>query len=74
MIRRPQRYPSDMKDKEWKIVQPLLPPAATNQQNKLRQILDAIFYIDKTGCQWRRRLFQAVEKVVNCALPFDVFV
>lgn len=51
--RRPQRYPSDMKDKEWKIMQPLLPPAAVNQQNKLRQIIDAIFYIDKTGCQWR---------------------
>lgn len=51
--RRPQRYPSDMKDKEWKIMQPLLPPAAANQQNKLRQILDAIFYVDKTGCQWR---------------------
>ncbi len=53
IIRRPQRYPSDMKDKEWEIIQPLLPPIAANQQNKLRKILDAIFYIDRTGCQWR---------------------
>ncbi len=53
IIRCPPRYPSDMKDKEWEIVQPLLPPATANQQNKLRKILDAIFYLDKTGYQWR---------------------
>ncbi|MEN8173532.1 MAG: IS5 family transposase [Chloroflexota bacterium] len=53
MIRRPRRYPSDMKDKEWKVIKPLLPPEANNQQNNLRQIVDAIFYVNKTGCQWR---------------------
>jgi len=53
MIRRPRRYPSDMSNKEWKIIKPLLPPEADNQQNNLRQIADAMFYIDKTGCQWR---------------------
>ena len=53
MIRRPRRYPSDMSRKEWKIIKPLLPPEADNQQNCLRQIVDAMFYLDKTGCQWR---------------------
>jgi len=53
MIRRPRRYPSDMSNKEWKIIKPLLPPEADNQQNSLRQIVDAMFYLDKTGCQWR---------------------
>jgi putative transposase len=42
-----------MSNKEWKIIKPLLPPEADNQQNSLRQIVDAMFYIDKTGCQWR---------------------
>ena len=53
MKRRPRRYPSDMKDKEWEIIKPLLPPKADNQQNSLRQIVNAIFYVNKTGCQWR---------------------
>ena len=53
MLHRPQRYPSDMKDKEWKIIQPLLPSVAANQQNSLRQIANAIFYVNKTGCHWR---------------------
>ena len=53
MVRRPRRYPSDMSDKEWKVIKPLLPPKANNQQNSLRQIVDAAFYVDKTGGQWR---------------------
>lgn len=53
MIRRPRRYPSDMSTKEWKIIKPLLPPKAANQQNSLRQIVDASLYVNKTGCQWR---------------------
>ena len=53
MIRCPRRYPSDTKDKEWRFIKPLLPPAAANQQHSLRQIVDAIFYVNKTGCQWR---------------------
>jgi putative transposase len=42
-----------MSDKEWKIIKPLLPPEADNQQNSLRQIVDGIFYVNKTGGQWR---------------------
>ena len=53
MKRRPRRYPSDMSDKEWKIIKPLLPPNAASQQNNLRKIVDASFYVNKTGCQWR---------------------
>ncbi len=53
MIRRPRRYPSDMSNKEWKVIKSLLPPEADNQQNSLRQVVDAIFYVNKTGGQWR---------------------
>ena len=53
MKRRPRRYPSDMSTKEWKVIKPLLPPEAANQQNSLRQIVDASFYVNRTGCQWR---------------------
>ncbi len=53
MVRRPRRYPSDMSNKEWQVIKPLLPPEANNQQNSLRQIVDAAFYVNKTGGQWR---------------------
>lgn len=53
MIRRAKRYPSDMSNKEWKQIKPLLPPKADNQQNNLRRVVDAMVYVDKTGCQWR---------------------
>ncbi len=53
MNRRPRKYPSDMSNKEWRIIKPLLPPEGDNQKNDLRQVTDAICYVDVTGCQWR---------------------
>ena len=51
--RRPRRYPSDLTKKERKVIEPLLPPTHGNQALSLLTILDAIFYLVKTGCQWR---------------------
>jgi putative transposase len=52
------RYPSDLSDEEWEILQPIfekLEPYKTGRPRKadLREILNAIFYLNKTGCQWR---------------------
>lgn len=48
-------YPSDLSDAEWSQLAPLLPPAATGrpQTRDLREIVDGIFYVLRTGCQWR---------------------
>ncbi len=49
-------YPSDATDDQWALVEPLLPPAPTGgrpRKTSLRDVLDAIFYITRTGCQWR---------------------
>ena len=49
-------YASDMTDAEWNLVEPLLPARArTGRPPKidLRVVLNAIFYILATGCQWR---------------------
>ena len=51
-------YPSDLTEEEWALIRPLLPKRRKNQagaQPRLsrRAILDAIFYILRTGCQWR---------------------
>ena len=54
----PTRYPSDLSDEEWEILQPILEelePYKTGRRRKSdrREILNAIFYLNKTGCQWR---------------------
>jgi putative transposase len=53
-----ERYPSDLTDEEWQILEPLLKkidPYKTGRPRKhdLREILNAIFYLNKTGCPWR---------------------
>jgi putative transposase len=49
-------YPSDLSDAEWDRVQRYLPPLSTRgrpRTHTLRRILDAIFYIVRSGCAWR---------------------
>ena len=57
-IESPVRYPSDLSDEEWEILQPIfdeLDPYTTGRPRTtdLREILNAIFYLNKTGCPWR---------------------
>ncbi len=49
-------YRSDLSDAEWACVQRYLPPISKRGRPRthlLRRILDAIFYIMRTGCAWR---------------------
>jgi len=51
-----QLYPSDLTDKQWAILAPLIPTAKTGGRPRrvnLRQVLNAIFYILCGGCAWR---------------------
>ena len=51
-----ETYPSDLTDAQWSQIAPLLPePAKTGRKRSVdpRAVLNALFYIDKTGCQWR---------------------
>jgi putative transposase len=50
-----QSYPSDLTDTEWAIVAPLVPEAKTNGRQATiarRSLLNAMFYVTKTGCGW----------------------
>ena len=50
------RYPSDMTDGEWAIIKPLIPPARRGGRRRsvdTREVLNAIFYVLWTGCQWQ---------------------
>jgi putative transposase len=49
-------YPSDLTDKEGQSLESLLPrPKKPGRPRKysLREILNAVFYVIRTGCQWR---------------------
>ena len=50
------RYPSDMTDPEWALAAPLIRPAKRGGRPRtvdVREVLNAIFYILWTGCQWK---------------------
>jgi transposase len=50
------RYASDTADAEWAVIKPHLPPPAQcgrTRATDLREVVNAIFYIAQTGCQWR---------------------
>lgn len=46
--------PSDLTDKEWVMLKPLLPPKATTGRPRAddRQTLNGILYVLHTGCRW----------------------
>lgn len=45
-------YPTDLTDSEWEIITSILPDNR-RRKHSLRQLWNAIFYVVKTGCQWR---------------------
>lgn len=50
------RYPSDLTDKEWHLLKPLLPrPAETGRPRQwpMREIINALFYVLRGGTPWR---------------------
>lgn len=56
-IANPKRkpYPSDLSDVEWEVLKPLVPaPKGFGHpvEVEFREILNAIFYVQRTGCQW----------------------
>ncbi len=50
------RYASDTTNEEWGVIESHLPAAAScgrTRETDLRDVVDAIFYIAQSGCQWR---------------------
>jgi transposase len=50
------RYPNDLSDSEWALIEPAIPPAKRGGRRRevnVREVLNAIFYVLSTGCQWQ---------------------
>lgn len=48
-------YDTDLTDEQWHLIEPLLPPRKRlgRPPTPLRPLLNAIFYLVKSGCSWR---------------------
>ncbi|MBW8767132.1 MAG: IS5 family transposase, partial [Geodermatophilales bacterium] len=56
-------YPSDLTDAQWALIEPLVPVLSSRGRGTRggrppkyprRRIVDAILYVDRTGCSWRQ--------------------
>jgi transposase len=50
------RYPSDLTDEEWALVEPLIAPGKRGGGKRtviMREVMNGIMYVLSTGCQWR---------------------
>ena len=49
-------YPSDLTDEQWTLIEPLIPPAEPGGRHRtvpMRQVINGILYLSRTGCSWR---------------------
>ncbi|BFU44603.1 IS5 family transposase [Krasilnikovia sp. MM14-A1004] len=56
-VERERRYPSDLTDAQWEIVEPMLPLIKSPgriPKHPRRAIVDAILYVVRSGCSWRQ--------------------
>jgi transposase len=50
------RYPSDLTDGQWALVEPHIPAAKWGGRTRsvdMREVVNGILYLNRTGCQWR---------------------
>jgi transposase len=54
-----RQYPSDVTERQWRILKKLIPKRKPTGRPPLdrRVVLNAILYVDRTGCQWRQLPF-----------------
>jgi putative transposase len=52
---RTHHYPRDVANEQWALIEPLISvyPGGRPRKTDIREVLDAILYILRTGCQWR---------------------
>jgi putative transposase len=51
-----QRYPSDLSDAEWQLIQGMIPPevgGGRHRDTDMRAVVEGILYLVRSGCAWR---------------------
>lgn len=56
MASSPRPYPSDLTDEQWALIEPMVPvkPGGRPAKHARRRIVEAILYVNRTGCAWRQ--------------------
>ena len=55
MARKP--YPSDVTEGQWRLIEPSIPPpdpGGRPRSTDMREVVNAILYVNRTGCSWRQ--------------------
>ena len=53
-----KKYPSDVTDDQWALLEPMIPPPKQSKRGgrprkvDMREVLNTIFYLNRSGCQW----------------------
>jgi putative transposase len=50
-----KRYPSDLTDAQWELIEGLIPPPLSGgrpRETDMREVVNAILYLTRSGCQW----------------------
>src|SRR4029434_9254377 len=53
-----KKYPSDLTDEQWAILEPMIPPAKQSNRGvrprtvDMREVLNTLFSLNRSGCQW----------------------
>jgi transposase len=48
------RYPSDLTDEEWALIEPMIPPGKRGggkRRVNIREVINGLVYVLSTGCQ-----------------------
>ena len=51
-----KRYPSDLTDAQWTVLEPWIPPARPGgrpRKTDMREVVNGLFYLTREGCSWR---------------------
>jgi len=51
-----KRYPSDLTDEQWAVLEPWIPPPRPGgrpRKTNMREVVNALFYLTREGCSWR---------------------
>jgi len=49
-------YSTDLTDEQWLLIEPLIPaakPGGRHREVYMRELINAILYLNRTGCAWR---------------------
>ncbi len=69
-----QPYPSDLTDEQWELINDLIPPAKPGgrpREVSMREVLNAIMYVLRSGCAWRLVPVVSKYRIALGAVPRD---